>query len=73
MLVVPWSAFWERNYFVGLMPAFAPTLLNHYVRGAVSGIGLVCLGAAASELVAFFVRSRRAKWVAGGDMTSRAQ
>ncbi len=62
---MPWSAFWERNYFVGLVPAVAPALLNHYVRGAVSGIGLVCLGAAAAELVAFFLRSRRAKWTPG--------
>jgi hypothetical protein len=50
LLVAPWSAFWERNYFVTHLPAGREILLNHFVRGAVSGIGLVCLGAALGEL-----------------------
>jgi hypothetical protein len=50
LLVAPWSAFWERNYFVTLLPAGREVLLNHFVRGAISGIGLVCLGAALGEL-----------------------
>lgn len=50
LLVAPWSAFWERNYFVTHLPAGRDILLNHFVRGAISGIGLVCLGAALGEL-----------------------
>jgi hypothetical protein len=50
LLVVPWSVFWERNLFLDRLPALSGVLLNHFVRGAVSGIGLICLGAALLEL-----------------------
>jgi len=56
LLVVPWSVFWERNYFVERAPAVGALLLDHYVRGAVSGIGLVCLAAAVGELLALLGR-----------------
>jgi hypothetical protein len=43
LVLVPWSAFWERNYFAVSMPAFQDVLRNNYVRGAVSGVGIVNL------------------------------
>jgi hypothetical protein len=58
LLVAPWSAFWERNYFVTQAPLVGEVLLNHFVRGAVSGVGLVCLGAALSELGALLALRR---------------
>lgn len=49
LLVVPWTVFWERNYF--LEGTLVGALLTpHAVRGAISGIGLVCLAAAVAEL-----------------------
>lgn len=49
LLVVPWTVFWERNYF--LEGTLAGALLTpHAVRGAISGLGLVCLAAAVAEL-----------------------
>ncbi len=49
LLVVPWTVFWERNYFIEgrVMGAL---LMPHAVRGAISGIGVVCLVAAVVEL-----------------------
>lgn len=44
LLLLPWTAFWERNYFLLRYPAFEPWLLNHYLRGALSGLGLVDIG-----------------------------
>ncbi len=49
LLVLPWSAFWERNYFVAI-PAFEPILTSPFLRGAVSGLGLLNLAAAVGEL-----------------------
>ena len=50
LLVLPWSAFWERNYFVYAWPAFEPVFLSAYVRGGVTGIGVLNLVAGLSEL-----------------------
>lgn len=58
LLIVPWSAFWERNFFVESVPALGAVLTNPYVRGAISGIGAVCLGAAFAELGGVLTRSR---------------
>lgn len=55
LLVVPWTVFWERNYF--LEQTLAGALLTpHAVRGAISGVGLVCLVAAVAELRALWPR-----------------
>ncbi len=43
LVLVPWSAFWERNYFVGLFPPLLLVLRNNFVRGGVSGLGIVNL------------------------------
>jgi hypothetical protein len=53
LLIVPWSIYWERNYFVQLLPALEPLLTSDYVRGAVSGLGLVNLLAGFVEIWSF--------------------
>jgi hypothetical protein len=58
LLVVPWSVFWERNLFAERMPQLRVVLFDNFVRGAISGIGLVCLGAAVAELLTLW-RGRR--------------
>jgi hypothetical protein len=58
LLIAPWSAFWERNFFVETMPGVSIVMTNHFVRGAVSGIGAVCLGAAFAELAAMIGQRR---------------
>ncbi|MCC7243407.1 MAG: hypothetical protein IT180_15895 [Acidobacteria bacterium] len=50
LVLIPWSRFWERNYFAILVPALQTALTNNFVRGAVSGLGLVNLGLALVEL-----------------------
>lgn len=54
LLVVPWSPFWDRNYFLDLWPAAVALTHSNLVRGAVSGLGLINLWAAMSELAALF-------------------
>lgn len=50
LVILPWSAFWERNYFVEALPVVAPVLKSPYVRGAVSGLGFLNLLAALSVM-----------------------
>jgi hypothetical protein len=68
---VPWSVFWERNTFVEQMPYLRQLLLNHFVRGAISGIGLICLGAAVAEVLTLWRRrpsAEAAAAAADGDL-----
>ena len=53
LVLVPWSAYWERNYFVQALPLIEPFLTNDFVRGAVSGLGLLNLLAGLVEIWTF--------------------
>lgn len=53
-MLIPWSTFWERNYFVEWSPALEGLLTSNYARGAITGLGLVNVGAALVELADFF-------------------
>jgi hypothetical protein len=54
LVVVPWSPFWERNYFVQIWPPLEAFTRSHLLRGAVSGLGIVNLWAAMSEVAVLF-------------------
>ncbi len=54
LILLPWSTYWERNYFAVTMPWIMPALANPFVRGAVSGVGLLNLLAGFSELAPVF-------------------
>jgi hypothetical protein len=41
LLYLPWTAFWEQNYFLSHFPSLMPLLLHPSFRGAVSGIGVL--------------------------------
>jgi hypothetical protein len=43
LLIFPWTEAWDGNYFSGLLPEMKPYWDNLYVRGAVSGMGVVNL------------------------------
>jgi hypothetical protein len=60
LLVLPWSAFWDRNYFVSTLPAIRPVLTSDFVRGGVTGLGAVNVVAGIADLVLLFSsRTRR--------------
>lgn len=46
LVLVPWSAFWDHNYFATSIPALRWVFQNNFVRGGVSGLGIVnlCVG-----------------------------
>ena len=41
LTVFPWSEFWDRGFFAQLPPEWLHYWDNSYLRGAVSGLGLV--------------------------------
>ena len=51
LIVVPWSSFWDRNYFAQLAPPLGALITNNFVRGAVSGLGLINVSAGVAEIV----------------------
>ena len=53
LIVFPWSKYWEDNLFLLYLPAIRDVLLNHYFRGAVSGLGLVDIGLGLWEAMHF--------------------
>ena len=58
LLVVPWMPYWQQNYFIDARPLVEPVLTNDFVKGAISGLGLVNLVAGLFELASLFMANR---------------
>jgi hypothetical protein len=43
LVIAPWTRLWEHNVLTGAVPGLAAVLASLFVRGAVSGIGLVTI------------------------------
>ncbi len=43
LLMFPWTEYWDHNFFSSLIPEWHRFWANSYVRGAVSGLGVVNL------------------------------
>ena len=41
LILVPWSDIWEANYFLYQYPALGILIKNPFLRGAISGLGLI--------------------------------
>ncbi len=59
LVFVPWSVFWERNYFAESFPILQAVLRNNFLRGAISGIGVLNLIAGLADLRTLIPRERR--------------
>jgi len=49
LVVVPWTALWDANYLLQPYPSVRALLLSGYMRGTVSGLGLVNIVLALDE------------------------
>ena len=54
LVFVPWSQLWEHNVLLAYSLHLRGLLLNNFVRGAVSGLGVVDLVLGFSELGRFW-------------------
>ena len=50
LLIFPWTDYWDSNYFSWLVPALHRYWENTYVRGAISGLGVINLYVALVEM-----------------------
>jgi hypothetical protein len=41
LLYLPWTLYWEQNFFLSHCPSLMPIVLHPSFRGAVSGIGVL--------------------------------
>jgi len=57
LVITPWSRFWDRNYFTALWPWLDLVMSNPFMKGAVSGVGIVSVLAAIGEILALITRS----------------
>jgi hypothetical protein len=61
LLIVPWSGLWERNAFIQMAATWAVDVARSgWARGAVSGIGLLLVGAGLAEAVSIRTPARSA-------------
>ncbi|HEY8549964.1 MAG TPA: hypothetical protein VIL35_08430 [Vicinamibacterales bacterium] len=66
LTIGPWSALWDRNWFIQSAGEWGAALVRSgFVRGAVSGVGVLCVGAGIAELVTLL--GRRAARPARGE------
>ena len=57
LLLVPWSAIWERNYFLQSFPTLGTLVLDPMFRGAVSGLGVANIYLGLNEFIGRRTRS----------------
>jgi hypothetical protein len=61
LLIVPWSGLWERNAFIQMAATWIVDIARSgWARGAVSGVGLLLVGAGLAEAVSIRTPGRSA-------------
>jgi hypothetical protein len=53
LVIVPWTANWDHNYFLQRLPELRGWLLSPFARGAVSGLGLLNLWMGTGQITQF--------------------
>ena len=59
LVIIPWSTFWDQNALLEAVPAVYRWTRSEFVRGAISGVGALNIGAGLAELVAAWAGRRR--------------
>jgi hypothetical protein len=55
LAIGPWTVFWERNYFALAWPWLGTVMFNPFVRGAITGVGIVTTIAGLRDLMSRFL------------------
>jgi len=51
LVFLPWSPYWDRNFFLQRFPGLVPFVLSPYLRGAVTGLGFLDVFLAGSVFI----------------------
>jgi len=55
LAVAPWTGFWDRNYAAQAWPAIGALMLDPFVRGAITGVGVITMVAGLRDLASALV------------------
>lgn len=55
LVLAPWTTLWERNFFAAAVPALGDWMANEFVRGGVTGVGVVTAIAGLRDLTGAFL------------------
>ena len=66
LVIAPWSSFWDRNFFAAVHPLLGTVFVSPYLRGAVSGVGVITVIAGLAELAGAFTTRREASAASSG-------
>jgi hypothetical protein len=68
LIIAPWTPSWDRNYFGALWPWLGQAMANEFVRGGVSGVGVITAVAGLRDLTAaIFARHAASASAAPGE------
>ena len=65
LIVTPWTTYWERNYFLQDAELLGALLNSGFVRGAVSGLGIVNMAMAIVDITRQVLGRGQARAVRG--------
>jgi hypothetical protein len=71
LLLAPWTGLWDHNLLARLVPVAGAVMVNPFVRGAVTGVGLVTIAAGVRELFGVFAAPTPPDPPAGAPGTAR--
>lgn len=69
LTIAPWTAFWDRNYFFGLVAPIRSIALASWFRGAVSAMGVVTIVAGLLDLFTVMIRPRPSEPESAGSVS----
>jgi hypothetical protein len=55
LVVAPWTSLWDQNFFARVLPWLGAWMASPYVRGGVTGIGVLTAVAGLKDLAGSFV------------------
>lgn len=55
LVLAPWSALWQRNYFAAHVPWLGVWMASPFVKGAVTGVGVITALGGLRDLVSAFM------------------
>lgn len=60
LALAPWTRLWDLNFFARAVPLLGDLMANGFVRGGVTGIGLITTAAGLRDLTASFLSRSQA-------------
>ena len=67
LIVAPWTTFWDGNYFIEVQPFVQLIFRTSFIRGGVTGVGVINLLAGVVDLIALLKCRQRLRGKGGNN------